>query len=105
MKPDLFARLDALARNLRWAWHPDSQRLFAAMDPALFRATNHNPLKTIRLLRPERREALMHDPQFESHLMRCENELKQYLGAKTWFDRSMKPGARKPLIAYFCAEF
>src|SRR5438094_4596054 len=105
MKPDLFARLDALARNLRWAWHSDSQRLFAGVDPALFRATNHNPLKTMRQLRPERREALLHDARFEAHLARCENELKQYLAAKTWFDRSVKTGATKPLIAYFCAEF
>src|SRR5438045_3694819 len=94
MVSNLFPRLDALARNLRWAWHPDSQRLFAALDPALFSATNHNPLKTMRLLRPERREALLHDPHFERHLGRCENELRQYLGAKTWFDR-LAPAATR----------
>src|SRR3954447_15501154 len=105
MKPDLFSRLDALARNLRWAWHPDTQRLFAATDPQLFRATNHNPLKTMRLLAPERRDALMRDERFAEHLTRCEDDLKKYLGAKTWFDRTQKTGAKRPLIAYFCAEF
>ena len=105
MKPNLFERLTALARNLRWAWHPDSQRLFGAMDPALWRATNQNPLKTLRLLSPERRDALQNDKRFEQHLGRCEGELKDYLGARTWFDQSVKIAGRKPLIAYFCAEF
>src|SRR4051812_46737285 len=105
MTSPLFQRLDALARNLRWTWHPDSQRLFAAMDPQLFRATNHNPLKTIRLLSPERREALENDPRFADHLARCEAELKEYLGTKTWFQRTQSRGAAKPLVAYFCAEF
>ena len=105
MKPDLFSRLDKLSRNLRWAWHPQTQRLFAAMDPALWRATNHNPLKTMRLLAPERREALSRDANFEKQLAACEKELKDYLAAKTWFDRSAKPRGKKPLIAYFCAEF
>ena len=79
--------------------------MFAAMDPAFWRATNQNPLKTMRLLTPERREALAGDERFIAHLTRCENELKDYLGAKTWFDRTVKTGGKKPLVAYFCSEF
>src|SRR4051812_46342747 len=105
MKTDIFTRLTTLARNLRWAWHPDSQRLFAAMDPLLWRATNQNPLKTMRLLSPERREALSQDAPFAEHLARCEKELRDYLAARTWFDRTQRGAKRKPLIAYFCAEF
>ena len=45
------------------------------------------------------------DESLLSHLKQCEDELKEYLSAKTWFDRSVKTGSRKPLIAYFCAEF
>src|SRR5207302_4641468 len=78
MKSNLFHRLTILARNLRWAWHPDTQRLFAAMDPLLWRATNHHPLKTVRLLSLARREALTRDPRFGEHLARCERELKDY---------------------------
>ena len=29
--------LDRIARNMRWTWNADAQRLFAAMDPALQR--------------------------------------------------------------------
>src|SRR4051812_30641247 len=105
MTANLFQRLDALARNLRWSWHRDSQRLFAAIDPLLWQATNHNPIRVMRLLSPERREALARDERFARHLDRCERELKEYLSARTWFDRSMKTGSRKPVVAYFCSEF
>src|SRR5581483_10344491 len=68
-------------------------------------ATNQNPLKMLRLLSPERRETLAKDSEFEQHLSSCEKELKDYLSARTWFDRSAKSSGKRPLIAYFCAEF
>ena len=45
---DVLSRLDAIARNLWWSWQPDAQRLFASLDPRLWEATHHNPIKTIR---------------------------------------------------------
>src|SRR4051812_22734347 len=109
----LFLRLDALARNHWWTWNPDAQNLFASMDPPLWRATHHNPIKTLRLLAPERRDAIENDARFAEHLDRVERDLKRYLGTRTWFEktRAGKPGNGKPrngkppLVAYFCAEF
>lgn len=98
-------RLDALARNLWWSWHPDAQNLFASLDPLLFRATNSNPIRTLRLLSPERQELLETDTVLLAHLQRVEREFKHYMTARTWFARAHKSQARKPLIAYFCAEF
>src|SRR4051794_22428509 len=90
--------------NLQWAWNPDAQQLFAAMDPAIWDATHHNPIKTLKLLPAERREAMSSDRAFAEHLGRCERELGKYISARTWFDGThrLKP---RPLIAYFCAEF
>src|SRR6478672_7953901 len=101
---DVLSRLDAIARNLWWSWQPDAQRLFASLDPRLWEATHHNPIKTIRLLAPERREMLGEDPGFLAHLQRIEKSLKQYLTARTWFARSGK-ALGNPLVAYFCFEF
>ena len=50
--------------NLWWAWNADAQALFASMDPTLYVATNQNPVKTLRMLSPERRDALEEDPRF-----------------------------------------
>src|SRR4051812_15746228 len=102
---DAFPRLDRLARNLWWTWNPDAQRLFAATDPALWRATNHNPLRTIKLLPPERRDALQRDVAFANQLDLCEAELRRYLVTRPWFDRAAKGDDRDLLVAYFCAEF
>jgi starch phosphorylase len=71
-RTDVFAPLDRLARNLWWSWNGDAIRLFAAMDPNLWDATHHNPLRTMRLLAPERRDALHQDSRFAAHLDRVE---------------------------------
>jgi starch phosphorylase len=98
----ILSRLDALARNLWWTWNPDAQALFASMDPALWRAMHHNPIKTMRLLAPERRGLIEGDAPFAQHLARIERALRDYLNTKTWFEKRARTRA---LIAYFCAEF
>jgi len=100
----VFERVADLAFNLQWTWSSAAQRLFAALDPALWRATNHNPIKTLESLPPERCEAVAEDAAFLGQLERCEKQLKDYLRAKTWFARSAKGRDRRLRVAYFCAE-
>ena len=102
---DLFERVGALARNLWWTWNPDPQRLFAALDPVLWEATNRNPLQTLAALPPERRAALAGDGDFLGLLRACEQQLAQYLRARTWFQRTATPAQKRMRVAYFCAEF
>src|SRR6266542_5566742 len=97
-------RLDRLARNLWWTWHPDAQRLFASLDPRLWDSTHHNPIKTLKLLTPERRESLDDDGAFVVHLECVEAALSDYMNARTWFGKAHK-SKHQPLIAYFCSEF
>src|SRR3954454_13549808 len=83
------------------------------MDPALWRATHHNPIQNLLLLASERRDAIENDARFAEHLDRVERDLKRYLGTRTWFEktRAAKPrngqprNGKPPLVAYFCAEF
>jgi len=104
-KPDVLARVDALARNLWWTWNPDPQRLFAALDPALWEATNHNPIATLAALPPERRDVVSNEPAVLALLRDCERQLAKYLAAPTWFRRSATAPQRRVRVAYFCAEF
>jgi starch phosphorylase len=99
---DVLARAAALARNLWWSWNHDAQNLFASIDPVLWEATSRNPLKTIRLLAPERRSAVETDRHFSNHLDHCERQLARYLNTRTWFDRTKTSNF---LVAYFCAEY
>ncbi len=98
-------RVRALAMNLWWSWNHDAQRLFASLDPALWEATHHNPIKTLRLLAPERRRTLLEDESFAAHLSRVERELARYLKTPTWFERTHGKKHKDFLVAYFCAEF
>jgi starch phosphorylase len=102
---DTVERIAALARNLRWTWSSQAQRLFAALDPVLWRATNHNPIRTLSLLPAARRETLAGDEAFLSLLDECEHELTTYLKTKAWYPRAVRKRGRRMLVAYFCSEF
>ena len=43
--PQRIQRLNDLARNLWWSWHPEAEALFDAIDPTLWAITQHNPVK------------------------------------------------------------
>ena len=92
-------RVVALAQNLWWTWNTDAQRLFAALDPVLWDATNHNPTEVLARLSPERRAALAEDQAFITHLGGCERALRDYLRTKTWFARTAKGTEDKQDIA------
>lgn len=102
---DWTTRIRALMQNLWWSWNPDPQRLFAALDPPAWEATQHNPLKTLAGLTPARRTALAAHREFQQLLTTCERQLRDYLRACTWFQRTADPRTRRLRIAYFCAEF
>ena len=102
---DVLARIANLARNLWWTWKPAPQRLFAALDPVLWEATNHNPLLTLAGLSPERRASLRADAAFAKLLGECERELAAYLRTRSWFQRTARGTRRNARIAYFCAEY
>ncbi len=103
-QPDVVSRLSTIARNLWWSWQTDAQRLFASLEPRIWDATHHNPIKLLTLLSPERRDLINQDPAVLAHLERVEKSLTEYMSAKTWFAKNhkIKP---QPLIAYFCSEF
>lgn len=104
-KPDLFTRVAELARNLWWTWDPDAQRVFAALDPAQWEATNHSPLHTLATLTDNRRATLQDDPKFTALLDNVEKRLREYLRAKTWFQRNASTARKRLRVAYFCSEF
>ena len=100
---DSLTRVALLSHNLWWSWNAQTQRLFASIDPALWEATGHNPIKMLRLLEDDQREKLSRDDRLAEHAVRCERQLDEYLKTPTWFDRSHR--GKEIQVAYFCAEF
>lgn len=99
----LAKRLRALALNLRWSWCPDTQRAFAAIDPALWDSTNHAPLELLRRVHPARLQACAEDKALVALVERAEARAKSYANARPWFAR--KHGKERLKVAYFCSEF
>lgn len=104
-KSSVFARLDALARNLWWTWNPPARRLFESLDPTIWRAANHNPIQTMARLGDSRRGFIEGDADFAARLTAVEKELASYLSAKTWYEREADKDEKKMLVAYFCMEY
>lgn len=98
------ARLTHLARNLWWAWSAEATALFAGIDPLLFTATNQNPVKTLRMLSPERKKLIEQDAAFADRVTAVEKLLAEYLKTPSWFSKHHQ-SERNALVAYFCAEF
>jgi starch phosphorylase len=102
--PDSLKDLKVLARNLFWSWNPQFIELFKRIDPVLWAACGHNPVKLIGTVSQSRLEALATNESFLNELKRATDSLQEYLEAPTWFQK-VSPGDTTPVIAYFSAEF
>src|SRR6476469_9390957 len=62
--PERIARLEELATDLWWSWHPDARAVFRVLDYSLWRATAHNPVRMLGLVQPDKLEAAATHPDF-----------------------------------------
>ncbi len=101
----LRTRLESLARNLYWTWDAEMQQLFAGLEPLLWEACRHNPIRLLQQLGADRMAALVADASFLRRLGACERALRDALRAKAWFPRTHRGKAGRLRVAYFCAEY
>lgn len=103
--PSGLERLHELAQNIWWSWKQEARQLFETIDPTLWRITNHNPVKLLNELKPERLGALAVDPAFVRQYSAVLKAFDEYMAATaTWF-ASQHPSLAHVPIAYFSAEF
>lgn len=100
--PERIGRLESLAFNLWWSWHPGARALFAMLDSSAWRLTQHNPIKVLRECPPERLKAASENPRFLAQYDRVMAEFDADLGTRTDPIGSEFAGRT---IAYFSAEF
>ncbi len=102
--PDRINRLADLADNLWWSWHPPARNLFKSVNYPLWKSTQHNPVRMLQLVSPERLEGLVRDPRFLSQYDLVVATFDEELGnGHLWFCERC-PDLRQP-VAYFSAEF
>ena len=103
--PERINRLEELANNLRWSWHPEGRALFRRLDYPLWRLGGHNPVQQLYEISQEKLEAAAGDSSF----------LSLYDAAVAAFDKQMTdndswyatkhPGSLPGAVAYFSMEF
>lgn len=94
-----------LARDFWWTWQADSEPLFAALDPDLWEAVGHHPLRLLAQLDPQRlRDGLARDPGFGERISALLAQRARDLAAPVPAATAAQLDARHP-VAYFSAEF
>src|SRR5215208_2975815 len=100
--PCRLERLPELAYNLFWTWQVETRELFRRLDPELWEATQHNP---VRLLHETPNLGVAaEDAGFVEAYHQSLRDLDGYLGRRdTWMTHAY-PDFPGP-VAYFSAEF
>jgi starch phosphorylase len=103
--PERISRLEELAVDLWWSWHPEAREVFRRLDYTLWRATAHNPVRMLWLIAPEKLQAAAENPAFLRIYDRAIEALDDARTARnTWWSRTY-PNLAGQSIAYFSAEF
>jgi len=102
--PDRLQPLQTLAYNLWWSWNADAVALFRRVNPDLFEALDHSPIRLLGATDQSRFEQLEQDDGFLAHMDRVAASLDHYLKAPTWFQETHAADS-DARIAYFSAEF
>jgi len=103
--PERIDRLEELANNLWWSWHPQARELFRALDYPLWRLGGHNPVKQLRDISADKLAAAATDSTFlnlyDSVISAFDAEI---LDKNGWFTGKYPDTLDGP-IAYFSMEF
>jgi len=103
--PERIGRLEELANNLWWSWHPQARNLFRSLDYPLWRMGGHNPVKQLREVSTDKLEAAATDPAFlslyDSVMLAFDAEMS---ATDSWF-ATKYPDVLGGPVAYFSMEF
>ncbi len=101
--PQPLTGLGTLVNNLRWAWHPETQDVFEAVDPQLWRSTGGDPVKLLGEVPAARLDELANDNAFLRRLELAVADLDSYVTEDRWFQTA--GGSPLDAVAYFSPEF
>lgn len=102
--PEPLHALGDLAGNLRWSWHPETQDVFAAVDPDAWEAVGHDPVTLLGAVSSTRLQELAGDEGFLARLRAASADLESYLSGDRWYQTAADASAPKA-IGYFSPEF
>ena len=103
--PERINRLNELANNLWWSWHPHARELFRVLDYPLWRVSGHNPVKQLREISVDKLAAAAADPAFLNLYDSVLSDFDADMSDKdSWFSTKY-PNILGGAVAYFSMEF
>ncbi len=105
--PTRVNRLYELAYNLWWSWHAEARTLYSDLDPALWDAVGHSPVRFLSEAEPGVLEQAASDPAYLERYNAVLDAFDRYMtppAEETWYSRTYPELENRP-IAYFSAEF
>src|ERR1017187_9137902 len=97
--PATLARLPELAYNLYWSWDHTVRSLFRRLDPALWKAVNHNPILLLGRIPQAALAKAGADPRYLALYRRACEQHDAYL------HKSAGSAPPEELVAYFSMEY
>ncbi|UCG33737.1 MAG: alpha-glucan family phosphorylase, partial [Phycisphaerales bacterium] len=98
-------KLNELARNLWWTWHPEAVAIFRDLNPQLWREVNHNPVVFLQRIAPSEVESKAHDMALGVRISTVVRQLQSYLRSDDAWALAQASRLRVWPVAYFSAEF
>src|SRR5512135_2560757 len=103
--PKRLRRLNELAYNLWWTWHPEAARVLGRLDYDLWEMLGHNPIRFLREIKRARLNQAAKDEDYlaiyDGIFARFDSYFAQ---SKLWSERAHPELTNRP-IAYFSMEF
>ena len=101
--PPALEALRTLSMNYAWSWTTGSATLFEQLDPSLWQAVHHNPVRLLQGVAEGALERAAGDPAYVRAVENRAAELAEYLARP----RLLEGGVLEPreVIAYFSFEF
>jgi starch phosphorylase len=103
--PAALEPLRELALNLWWTWEPSARALFHKLDPTLWHATNHSPVRMLQLSKQSRLEEIAKNDDFLREMESVVARFRSYLAREDTWWKIGKGNRFDGLVAYFSAEF
>lgn len=97
--------IQQLASDLWWSWNPAAREVFRRLDYALWRQTDHNPIKMLSLIPAARLSEAAQDPDFMECYADAIGQLNRARSGTGGWWQERYPSLSGVSIAYFSAEF
>jgi starch phosphorylase len=103
--PAPLLRLAELAQNLWWSWNPEARELFRKIDTPLWRQVQHNPVRLLQEISPERLARSAADPDIQRLYGKVLAAFDQALAGRPSWAFQTAPEFCEKLVGFFSAEY